>query len=102
MYLDERRMIPLCMLASNYPEVVSQLEALITRRQCYSYPAHEFFVLMNKPKDMSSLFSKEKALIEALEEGPLSFEAARKRGHYHAKRCNTDGHHASIRRLYRI
>ncbi len=76
MYLDERRMIPLCMLASNYPEVVPQLEALITRRQCYSYPAHEFFVLMNKPKDMSSLFSKEKALIEALEEGPLSFEAA--------------------------
>lgn len=76
MYLDERRMIPLCMLASNYPEVVPQLAALITRRQCYSYPAHEFFVLMNKPKDMSSFFSKEKALIEALEEGPLSFEAA--------------------------
>lgn len=76
MYLDERRMIPICMLASKYPEIVPKLKSLITRRQCYSYPAHEFFVLMSKPKDMSIFFAKEKALIEALSDGPLSFEEA--------------------------
>lgn len=76
MYLDERRMIPLCMLADSYPDVLAELRALITRRQCYSYPAHEFFVLVNKPEDMSAYFSKERALIEALEDGPLSFESA--------------------------
>lgn len=76
MYLDKRRMIPLCMLASRYPEVGVQLKTIVGRRLCFSYPAHEFFVLMNKPEDMSSLFPKERALIEALEDGPLSFEQA--------------------------
>lgn len=76
LYLDERRMIPLCMLSSQYPQVLPKLQALIKRGQCYSYPAHEFFVLMSKPKDWTGYFPKERALIEALEEGPLSFEAA--------------------------
>lgn len=76
LYLDERRMIPLCMLASQYPQILTKLKSLIKRGQCYSYPAHEFFVLMSKPKDLSGYFPKERALIEALENGPLSFEAA--------------------------
>ena len=76
LYLDERRVIPLCILADSYPEVSAELRALITRRQCYSYPAHEFFVLANKPEDMGAYFPKERALIEALEAGPLSFESA--------------------------
>lgn len=76
MYLDERRMIPLCMLAAQYPEVEQMLRTIVHRKMCYSYPAHEFFVLMNKPKDIDSYFPKERALIKALEAGPLSFEAA--------------------------
>ena len=76
MYLDNRRMVPICMLASSFPEVTDKLKSLILRRLCYSYPAHEFFILVNKPKDLSPYLTKEKALIEALENGPLSFEEA--------------------------
>ena len=46
LYLEKRRYIPLCMLASQYPEVVKKLKTLVHMDQPFSYPAHEFFLLM--------------------------------------------------------
>lgn len=76
MYLDRRRMIPLCVLASEYPHIKYELSKLLSRRQCFSYPAHEYFVLAEKPKNTYILSQKKKMLIERLEEGPLSYAEA--------------------------
>lgn len=76
MYLEQRRMVPLCVLADSYPRIKTELSALISKRQCFSYPAHEYFVLAGEPKNTDILSSKEKALIARLREGPVSFGEA--------------------------
>ncbi|MEF9922527.1 MAG: hydantoinase/oxoprolinase family protein [Anaerovoracaceae bacterium] len=76
MRLDKERIIPLSMLASEYDNIVPKLRSLVSRRSAYSYPAHEFFLLINKPEDLSGYNKAEVRLIKALENGPLSFEEA--------------------------
>ena len=76
--LGERRVIPLCMTATDYPRVLDVLKLLHKRGRAYSYPAHEFFLLINEPKEerLDNFSPKEKELIRALKKGPLSFEEA--------------------------
>lgn len=78
LYLGERRVIPLCMTATEYPRVLEVLKLLHKRGGAYSYPAHEFFLLINEPTDerLKNFTPKERELIKALKKGPLSFEEA--------------------------
>lgn len=76
LYLDDRRIIPLCMLAEEFPEIIPRLRAIAYRHKAYSYPAHEFFRLVNKPENEDIYTKNEKKIIKALERGPLSFEEA--------------------------
>ena len=90
------RYIPLCMLASQYPEVIKKLKTLVHMDQPFSYPAHEFFVLMGMPENLARYTIAEQRFIKALALGPLIFkdaaDAARISPHVlHMKRLEDEG-----------
>lgn len=76
LYLDQRRYIPLCLLASQYPEVVRKLKTLVHMDQSFAYPAHEFFVLMHMPENLASYTPSEQRFIKGLAGGPLIYKDA--------------------------
>ena len=94
--LDQRRAVPLCMLASWYPEVTKKLKTLVHMDQAFSYPAHEFLLLVNRPQSTLNYTAVEKRLLDALEKGPLMYreaaEAARVSPHvFSAGRLEDEG-----------
>ncbi|MCR5387648.1 MAG: hypothetical protein K6E56_00210, partial [Lachnospiraceae bacterium] len=70
-HTDVRRVVPLCELASEYPEIISYLKEL-EAEDAYALPIHEFFVLVKDPGKNSKYDEKELAAITALKNGPLS------------------------------
>lgn len=75
-YLDQRRIIPLCMAASRYPQVETKLDELVSSGSAYSYPAGQFLLLANAPTDPEKYTPNEQKLIRALQDGPLIFADA--------------------------
>ena len=71
--LDNRRVIPISILAKDHPEIINGLEELI--RKFYSFPPKDglFLVLIKRPDDISGYSKKEQQIIEHLEGGPLSY-----------------------------
>ncbi|MDF2614616.1 MAG: dihydropyrimidinase [Clostridia bacterium] len=82
MFLDTNRVVPLAIIASEYPQVVIRLKELIASNHTHDHYLHEFLVLT---KDISSspyYTEDEKVLCEALKDGPLIYaDAAEKSGH---------------------
>lgn len=76
LYLDQRRCIPLCMLAAEHPQIVKKLNTLVLMDRAFSYPAGEFFVLVRQPEDLSAFTISEQRFIKALAGGPLIFKEA--------------------------
>ena len=76
LYLDQRRYIPLAMLASEHPQVVKKLKTLVHMDQSFAYPAHEFFVLMHMPENLASYTISEQRFIKGLANGPLIYKDA--------------------------
>jgi len=75
-FLRKERIVPLCMIASEYPYVTEKLQALVSSYGVYSYPANQFFLLANKPENLDKYTLNEQKLIKALENGPVSFADA--------------------------
>lgn len=75
-YLDKRRVVPLCMAAAKYPEMVTKLHNLVSAYAAYSYPANQFFMLLNEPENIKKYTAGERKLMEALANGPLIFAEA--------------------------
>ena len=71
--LDERRVIPISILAHDYPEVINGLEEI--GRKFFSFPLTEglYLVLVRKPENLSGYNAKEQEIIKHLEDGPLSY-----------------------------
>lgn len=71
--LDNRRVIPISILAHDHPHVLGGLEEII--RKFYSFPLKDglFLILIKKPEDLSSYSQKEQQIIRFLEDGPLSY-----------------------------
>ncbi len=71
--LDERRVIPISILAHDHPEVIKGLEEIV--RKFFSFPLTDglFLVLMRRPEDISGYTPKEQEIIKHLEKGPLSY-----------------------------
>lgn len=78
LFLDHRRVIPLCMAASRYPQVTERLAELAGSFGVYSYPANQFFMLASMPAQMEKYTESEQKLIKALADGPLIYEDAAK------------------------
>ena len=90
LYLDRRRHIPLCMLAARYPQIIRKLRTLVLMYLPFTYPAHEFFVLIKKPEITSRYKPYEQKLIAALEREPLMFREAAKASGISPHIFNTD------------
>lgn len=75
-FLDKRRIVPLSMASAKYPEICGKLKALNGECAIYSYPASQFFLLVNEPSELKKYTSGEQKLIAALKKGPLMFRDA--------------------------
>lgn len=73
LHLGQRRNIPLCMLASRFPEVKTELEELISTGGSYNYPANQFFVLTKKRTESEYFTETENKVLKILSKGPLSY-----------------------------
>ena len=71
--LDDRRVIPISILAHDHPEVINGLEEIV--RKFFSFPLTDglYLVLMRRPDDISGYTAKEQDIIRFLEDGPLSY-----------------------------
>lgn len=76
LYLDTRRVIPLCHLASVYPSVREELQKLAETGRGHSLGLHEYFVLQKEPAQEKGYSEAELRLCAALKKGPLSLEKA--------------------------
>ncbi|MCI9640280.1 MAG: hydantoinase/oxoprolinase family protein [Emergencia sp.] len=75
-YLEKRRIVPLSMAAAQFPRIREKLTELNAGFATYSYPANQFFMLVNRPKNMARYTANEQKLIEALAVQPLMFSEA--------------------------
>ncbi len=73
MVLDERRVIPISILAQDHPEVIKGLEEIV--RKFFSFPLTEglYLILMKEPQDLSAYNAKEQEVIRHLKDDPLSY-----------------------------
>lgn len=76
LFLDTERVVPLCSLASQYPQAVEQLMELEKEERSHSHFLHEFFLLVHPPAENHSYTETELAFCQALKEGPLILEKA--------------------------
>ncbi len=74
--LTEKRAIPLCMLAWQYPDIVRKLEILLKSGRIHSLCLHEFFCLARPLAEGVSYSRQETDFCKVLEKGPLSYEEA--------------------------
>lgn len=72
--LDTYRILPLCSLASRYPDVLAQLKELERYGHGHPLPVHEFFLLLKDLPDPSRYTEMEVAICRALQNGPLRSE----------------------------
>lgn len=70
--LSPRRVTPLCIAASLWPEVTEKLEKLVAADHATKIPLHEFLYLVRRPGDLESCSSSEKRILELVADGPLS------------------------------
>lgn len=92
MYLDEERVIPLCILASEYPVVEEELKKLAYSERTHTRWIHEYFVLQKDISERKDYDEDERKLCAALKERPLSLEQV-------AEILNTQPYHLNTKRL---
>ncbi len=65
--LSNRRVLPLCIAATRWPQIKDKLQYLLDYYRLTGIPMHEFIFLVKSPKDTSRYNSSELKLIEKLE-----------------------------------
>lgn len=85
------RMIPLCVLASHEPQILTCLEDLLQRMPCHTLPLHEFLTLNRKDWHMLSLTEQERQLCAHLEHSAMSVEQAAQELSIDKYNLHTDG-----------
>lgn len=68
--LDTRRVEPLCVAAARWPQIRSELEALLPRMRPHTRQLHEFLYMLRQPEDMEKYTAAERRLMEKLANGP--------------------------------
>lgn len=76
MILEDYRVVPLCVAAEKYPQVVDNLQALLDETSRHSRPLHEHYLLMRDIADNPRYTDEEKAFCTALKDGPLILRQA--------------------------
>lgn len=74
-YLEDGRVIPICILASKYPYITEELKELDESEIKYTRWLHEYFILQKQVTGREGYNKKELAICKALEKGPISTKA---------------------------
>ena len=73
--LFPRRVKPMCAAASDWPEIIPELERILRKKHFNIFPLHEFFFLAREPEDMGLFNKEERKLIEYVRSGPKILES---------------------------
>jgi N-methylhydantoinase A/oxoprolinase/acetone carboxylase beta subunit len=76
LYLEDHRVIPLCVAAVKYPQIIKNLKNLVETYAAHSFFLHEHYILVNEIKDKDRYTKTEKRFCEALKNGPLILKDA--------------------------
>ncbi|MEI6100735.1 MAG: hydantoinase/oxoprolinase family protein [Eubacteriales bacterium] len=76
LYLDNSRVIPLCIAASQYPSVTVKLQELLSLNKTHDMFLHEFFILQKDISSNPNYDDYEKTFCEHLKQGPLMLQEA--------------------------
>jgi len=77
LFLDSERVIPLCVLANQYPQVKDRLKQLLASERFHSTRLlHEWYCLVRDITDNAKYTEKERAFCRLLQDGPLILEDA--------------------------
>ncbi|MHC1694181.1 MAG: hydantoinase/oxoprolinase family protein [Eubacteriales bacterium] len=76
LYLDSRRVMPLCIASSRYPCIRTELEELLDEGRTHTHFLHEFFILLKDIEGQSGYSVEEQTFCKALRDGPLSYRQA--------------------------
>lgn len=74
LYLEEFRVMPICVAAARYPAVLEQLQSLEKRK--HTRFLYEHYVLIRNIEDSTKYSEEEKKFCRALENGPLPIAVA--------------------------
>ena len=87
--LEDHRVIPLCVLASQYPFVTEELRELDESERIHGHFLHEYLTLVKPPRKENGYSERERMLCRALESGPLSLLNAAKAADTEIYKLNT-------------
>lgn len=76
MFLEDYRVMPLCVAAQQHPQVLDNLRELVSENIKHTKYLHEHYLLMRDIADSTRYSDEEKAFCEALRSGPLSLRQA--------------------------
>lgn len=68
--LDTRRVEPLCVAASKWPQIREGLQSLLDQARPHTRPLHEFLYLVRQPEHPEHYTDSERQIIDALSGGP--------------------------------
>ncbi|MGI6006669.1 MAG: hydantoinase/oxoprolinase family protein [Ruminococcus sp.] len=74
LFIDTRRVIPISLLAKEYPQVTGKLNRLAARQKSHTRMLHEFYVLQKDITGKTGYTEDEQRLCAALKEEPLMGE----------------------------
>ena len=74
--LEEYRVVPLCVAAETYPQILENLRALDMAEAVHTQPLHEHYLLVRDIAGNSYYTEREQAFCRALQAGPLSLREA--------------------------
>ncbi len=74
--LGPGRLVPLCMLATEFPQILEELKRIAEEGRRHTVMLHEFLLLAKEPEPGAIYNEFETMLCNALREGPLSIEQA--------------------------
>jgi N-methylhydantoinase A/oxoprolinase/acetone carboxylase beta subunit len=76
LFLEDYRVIPLCVAGAQYPSVIAGLRELVDRRVPHDLYLHEHYLLVRDSTDGERYTGEERRFCEVLRDGPLTLQAA--------------------------
>ena len=92
--LNPDRVLPISLLAKEYPRILPELEQLVLSRYTHTRPIHEYYTLVRDITGAEGWTEEEKRFCAALKDGPLSIRAA-------AEAVDSDIYKLNVQRLER-
>ena len=89
LYLEEYRVVPLCIAAAAHPEIVNNLKSLLEKGIKHSFFLHEHFILIKDINESERYSEREKKFCAILAKGPLIMKDA-------AQALNTDIYNLNV------